>query len=85
MQNYKNCIQLSLTLTKLCHIKRYHLVNFDTSLEKHEKCDISATVQPISTKFNVITQNVSDWLLKISISKFQGDVQPPLKSTLNMV
>jgi len=36
-------------------------------------CDISATVRPISKKFNVITQNMSlEWLaVKMSISKFQ--------------
>jgi len=39
-----NFIQLCLTLTKLCHIKHDHLVNFYISLEKHQKCDISATV-----------------------------------------
>jgi len=33
----QNFIQLSLTLTKLCHIKRDHLVNFYISLEKREK------------------------------------------------
>jgi len=39
------------------------------------KSDISAAAGLISIKFNVITQNVSlsDWLLKISILKFQDD------------
>ena len=45
-----------------------------------KKYNISATVRPISTKFNVITQNVSLEclrLLKISISKCQDDGEPP--------
>ena len=33
----QNCIQLSLTLTKLCHIKCDHLLNFYILLEKREK------------------------------------------------
>jgi len=55
----QNFIQLSLTLTKLCHIERDHLVNFYISLEKCEKCDISAAIRPSATKFNLVTQNVS--------------------------
>ena len=35
-QNYKIFIHLSLILTKLCHIKRDHLVNFYISLEKRK-------------------------------------------------
>ena len=41
----QNFIELSLTMTKLFHIKRDHLVTFYISLEKkREYCDISATV-----------------------------------------
>ena len=32
-----NFIQLSPTVTQSCHIKRNHLQNFYTSVEKHEK------------------------------------------------
>jgi len=37
-------IRLSLTVTKLCHIKRSHLVNFYISLLKRENCDVFVTV-----------------------------------------
>ena len=38
---------------KVCHIKRDHLVNFTFHFKKYGKCDISETVRPIATKFNV--------------------------------
>ena len=44
------------------------LVNFYISLEKHEKCDITATARPIFRKFNVIMQNVS--LKKVAVENF---------------
>jgi len=37
LRKITNFIQLSLTMTKLCHVKRYHLVNFYISVEKCEK------------------------------------------------
>ena len=52
----------------LCHIKRHHLVNFYISLKNTKNCDISATVWPISTKFNTLMQNVS---VKCKAVKFQ--------------
>jgi len=73
MQSYELFFHyLQLTKLGLCRIKRDHLVNFYILLEKSEKCVISVPFRPISTKFNVMTQKClcSDWLLKISISKF---------------
>jgi len=60
MQNYKNLVGI-YNFDDVCHIKHDHLVNVYISLEKHEKCDISATVRLISTKFkfNVKTQIMS--------------------------
>jgi len=68
-------IQLPITLINrpICLIKRDHLVNFYVSPAKRENCDISATVWPISTKFDPITQNGSlersgrppSWIFKI--------------------
>ena len=49
--------------------------NFTFHLKNTKKCDISATVRPISTKFNVITQNVS-----ISNSKMTAGQLPFWKS-----
>ena len=41
----QNSIQLSLTLTKLCHIKLDHLVNLYVSLEKRKKIALGISVQ----------------------------------------
>lgn len=40
----QNVIELSVTLTQLCHIKCDHVVNFYISLEKGKNCDIFAIV-----------------------------------------
>ena len=41
----------------------YHLVNFTFYYKNAKSCNISATVQPISTQFNIMTQTTA--ILKI--------------------
>ena len=61
----KNCkstplyLMLSLTFTKLYYIKHNHILNYYISLKSEKNCDIAATVCLISTKFGMMTQNVS--------------------------
>ena len=61
----QNFILLYLTLTKLFHIKRDHLGIFTFHLKntKNAIYQLQLDRRPISTKFNVITQNESlEWL-----------------------
>ena len=58
MQNLKKFIQLSLTLTKLYHIKCDHSEFFYISLEKTRKIAISLQQFHWSTKLGTMMQNV---------------------------
>jgi len=55
-----NFIQLSLTLTKLCHIKRDRLVNFYISPEKREKCDVCNSLTELHKISRQNAERVSD-------------------------
>ena len=57
MQNYNKFIWLSLTLTKLCHIKCDHLVNFYISLEKRKK---SRYFYNSTTDLNKLSHDVAE-------------------------
>jgi len=75
-----NVIQLSLTLTKLCHIKCVHLMNLFILQEKCKKTcniNISTTVRLISTESNTMTQSMSLKCMTVKNFKLQDGWQPP--------